>query len=61
MKKFYKNLRGGEFKYLAPEIAIVDIAVERGFAQSLGDVDYNDVWGDPSFSGGGSNNEFELD
>lgn len=50
MKKFYKNLRGGEFKYLAPEIAIVDIAVERGFAQSLGDL-YGDE-GEAGIGGG---------
>ncbi|MDE6779558.1 MAG: hypothetical protein K2J51_08865 [Alistipes sp.] len=38
MKKIDKKLRGGEFSYLAPDIATVDITVERGFAQSLGDL-----------------------
>ncbi|MDE6778930.1 MAG: hypothetical protein K2J51_05635, partial [Alistipes sp.] len=52
---------GGNLRYLAPEVETVEVSVEQGFAQSPGDVNYNDVWGDPAFSGGGSNNEFALD
>lgn len=61
MKQLNNKLRGGDLQYLAPEVSAVEIAVERGFAQSLGDVDYNDAWGDPSFSGGSGNNDFDLD
>lgn len=60
MNKFYENLRGGESGYLAPELENVEVSVERGFAQSEGDVDYNTAWGDPSFYDG-DYNDFNLD
>ena len=47
MKKFNNFLRGGEEKYLSPSVSIVEITVEKGFAQSVNDP-YLDWGGDIS-------------
>lgn len=51
MKKFNNFLRGGEEKYLSPSVSIVEITVEKGFAQST-------VF-ETDFTWGGDNNDFE--
>lgn len=45
-KKTSPNSGEGKFMYLTPEITAIDIAVEKGFAQSgeLKDIPYDDSW-----------------
>ena len=45
-KKTSPNSGEGKFMYLTPEITAINIAVEKGFAQSgeLKDVPYDDSW-----------------
>ena len=32
--------------YVAPEVEVLEVAVEKGFVGSLGDGDFNDGWGE---------------
>lgn len=39
-KTIYSVLRGGEIRYSAPEFDVLDIAVEKGFMTSPGNISY---------------------
>lgn len=54
------NVRGGEVEYSAPVIDIVDVRIEKGFAQSSGGIiDYGPE-GDAGFTGGDNNDMGEI-